>query len=455
MARPNIVFYFSDQQRHDTLGCYGQPLDVTPNLDALAAQGVRFENAFTCQPVCGPARSCLQTGRWPTQTGCFINGLAPDFSRADMLAHQFDRAGYATAYVGKWHLATDRAAGINYETSAIPPERRGGYQDYWMASDVLEFTSHGYNGYVYNADNERVPFTGYRADAINNFAVDFLHSRAGNPQPFFLFVSQIEPHHQNDRRRYEGPDGSKARFGAFTPPGDLAACSAACAPGEDISNWKENYPDYLGCCHSLDANVGRLVDTLKELGMWDNTILIYTSDHGSHFLTRGREAEYKRTCHDASIHIPLIAVGPGFGGGKVVRHAVSLMDLPATVLDAAGIPLPAGWAGRSLLPLAENPDIPWDDAAFLQISESRPGRAIRTPEYTYAVRAEGDGYAVKEAAVYYEEFFYVLKDDPFQQNNLAADPAWAGVRAGLAEVLKEKMAAAGEAVPDIRPWRAW
>lgn len=98
-------------------------------------------------------------------------------------------------------------------------------------------------------------------------------------------------------------------------PGDLVACSKACEQGTDISNWRENYPDYLGCCHSLDYNVGRLVDTLKKQGMWENTILVYTADHGSHFLTRGREAEYKRTCHDASIHIPLIITGPGFTAG--------------------------------------------------------------------------------------------------------------------------------------------
>lgn len=455
MARPNIVFYFSDQQRWDTLGCYGQRLPVTPNLDALAAEGTRFENAFTCQPVCGPARACLQTGRYATEIGCEINGLALPFGQVKTLAQCFNEAGYATAYVGKWHLATDRRQGLNYETSAIPPQRRGGYQDYWMAADVLEFTSHGYNGYVYNADNERVPFTGYRADCINDFAIDFLHGRAGNPQPFFLFVSQIEPHHQNDHRCYEGPDGSKSRFAGFAPPEDLAAYSRAHPGAEDISNWRENYPDYLGCCHSLDYNVGRLVDTLKAQGMWDNTILVYTADHGSHFLTRGREAEYKRTCHDASIHVPLIVTGPGFAGGNAVEHVVSLLDVPATLLACAGAERPAGFRGRDLRAALEQAEAPWEDVAFLQISESRVGRAIRTPQYTYSVRAEGDGYRVFGADVYYEEFFYDLKRDPFQQNNLAADPQWAEVRAQLAGVLKRKMREAGESEPEIRPYRPW
>jgi len=189
--------------------------------------------------------------------------------------------------------------------------------------------------------------------------------------------------------------------------------------------------------------------------MWENTILVYTADHGSHFLTRGREAEYKRTCHDASIHIPLIITGPGFKGGNVVENVVSLLDVPATLLACAGIERPEGFRGRDLRVLTDEQTPDWDETAFLQISESRVGRAIRTPEYTYAVRAPGDGYRVFASDVYYEEFFYVLKEDPYQQNNLAADPAWAQTRAQLAQVLCQKMEQAGETPPEIRPFRVW
>ena len=164
---------------------------------------------------------------------------------------------------------------------------------------------------------------------------------------------------------------------------------------------------------------------------------------------------YKRQCHDASIHIPLIITGPGFTGGNVVRNVVSLLDVSATLLACAGIERPEGWRGRDLRPLAAGRTEGWEDVAFLQISESRVGRAIRTPDYTYAVRAEGDGYRVFASDVYYEEFFYVLKDDPFQQNNLAADSAWAETRAHLAELLQCKMVQAGERPPEIRPFRAW
>ena len=219
MKRRNIVFYFSDQQRWDTLGCYGQKLPVTPHLDELAREGTRFENAFTCQPVCGPARACLQSGMYATQTGCYRNDIELPLDIHPLATH-FRQAGYETAYVGKWHLASNENKGLCYATKAVPEERRGGYLDYWMAADVLEFTSHGYNGYVYDGQGQKHEFVGYRADCINNYAIDFLHQRT-REDPFFLFISQIEPHHQNDHHRFEGPDGSKRRFAGYEVPGDL------------------------------------------------------------------------------------------------------------------------------------------------------------------------------------------------------------------------------------------
>lgn len=440
MKRPNIIFYFSDQQRWDTMGCYGQKLDVTPNLDRIAAQGTRFANAFTCQPVCGPARACLQTGLYATQTGCYVNGI-PLRVDAPTIAKILDAAGYDTAYVGKWHLASDRDAN-RYETKAVPPERRGGYR-HWMAADVLEFTSHGYNGYVFDGDGNRVDFIGYRADCVNNFAVDYVRNHDGE-RPFFLFVSQIEPHHQNDHDRYEGPDGSKRRFAAYDVPGDLAGTQG---------DWRENYPDYLGCCNSLDANVGRLMDTLEDKGILEDTIFIYTSDHGSHFRTRN--AEYKRACHDGCTHIPMIARGPGFMGGRVVEPLVSLIDIPSTILGAAGVSVPESFRGRQLQAMLADESAVWDDEIFMQISESQVGRCIRTPRWKYSVRAEGDGWSAPGADTYYEEYLYDLRADPFERKNLAQDAACASVRAELAERLKRRMIGAGEAEPEILPARQW
>ena len=323
MSKPNILFIFSDQQRWDTCGCYGQPLDITPNLDRMAREGVRFEQAFTCQPVCGPARASLQTGRYPTEVGCHTNHRMLPLDEKT-IAHHFAENGYEVGYIGKWHLASTGPIGgpDDFRVKPVPPERRGGYVDYWLASDTLEFTSHSYDGHMFDGNMQQRDFPEgrYRVDAHTDWVLEYLQTRTGE-KPFFLFVSYIEPHHQNDHNHYEGPHGSKERFKDFATPGDLVGTEG---------DWRAEYPDYLGCIHSLDENLGRIRAELERLGLAENTLVIYTSDHGSHFRTRN--PEYKRSCHDGCIRIPMIACGPGFSGGKVIDDLVSLIDLPPTIL---------------------------------------------------------------------------------------------------------------------------
>ncbi|MFW6059029.1 MAG: sulfatase-like hydrolase/transferase [Phycisphaeraceae bacterium] len=454
--RPNILFIFSDQQRWDTMGCYGQRLNITPHLDQLAREGVKFEHAFTMQPVCGPARSCMQTGQYATQTGCFTNHRALP-SGTPTLAASLNDAGYETAYIGKWHLASDRD-GENFRTTPVPPERRGGYQ-HWMASDVLEFTSHGYEGYFFDTDGNRVDWEGYRVDKTTDYALDYLRDYAtrrpidenGSDKPFFMFISYIEPHHQNDLDRYVGPIGSKQRFDDYDTPGDLAAFDSPGSPGPD---WRQHYPDYLGCCWSIDQNVARLRETLALHGLDENTLIIYTSDHGCHFRTRNRE--YKRSCHEASIHVPLILAGPGFTGGRTVNELVSLIDLPPTVLHAAGAqPLPAQ-AGRPVQPLVNGDVTDWPGEVFTQISEAHLARAMRTQRWKYAITAPDDKDPVRDAtsAHYVESHLYDLENDPHELNNLVADPAHVETRADLAARLKQRMRAIGEPEPTITPAEA-
>jgi uncharacterized sulfatase len=440
-GKPNILFLFSDQQRWDTLGCYGQPLNVTPNLDRMAAEGVRFENAFTCQPVCGPARSSLQTGRYARELGCFTNGRRLPAGEKT-IAHHLAGAGYDVGYIGKWHLASDKNEGEGYRTKAIPADRRGGYKDYWLASDVLEFTSHSYDGHMFNADMQRVEFPKdrYRVDCVTDFAVDYLRGR-NSEKPFFLFISYIEPHFQNDHKQFEGPHGSKERWKDFAVPGDLAGAEG---------DWRESYPDYLGCVNSLDASVGRLRAELEKLGVADNTIIFYTSDHGCHFRTRN--GEYKRSCHDASIRIPLVACGPGWRGGKVVKEMTSLIDLPPTLLAAGGTKPSPSMRGKPLQQLVSGDKTGWPEEVFVQISESQVGRAIRTKRWKYSVRApEKHGGTDPGSDVYVEDFLYDLSKDPHELDNLVRDPGFTATRRALAAILKKRMAAAGEDVPEILP----
>ena len=431
----NIIFYFTDQQRWDTCGCFGQPLDITPNLDALAREGVKFDNAFSPQPVCGPCRALFQTGKYPTETGCFRNNIMLPAS-VKTLGQYMEEAGYETAYIGKWHLASDgeleKPPTIDHTVTAIPRELRGGYTGFWRAADVLEFTSHGYDGFVFDENDRRVDFKGYRADCINDMALEFLDGYTGE-NPFFMTISQIEPHHQNDRKHYEGPEGSKERFRDFILPEDLKALGG---------NAAEEYPDYLGQCASLDENLGRLVAKLKEKGLYENTVILFASDHGSHFLTRNRDDhlngydDYKRSCHDACLHVPLVIAGGPYRGGRAVEELVSTASLPKTILALAGVDVGDAMIGENLLDVVEKKADNRPNEIFAQISESRVGRCIRTARYTYSVYAPGvNGGAAAASDRYADDFLYDMEQDPHQLNNVVADPAYAQVKAELRERL--------------------
>ncbi len=438
-SRPNILFFFTDQQRWDTCGCYGQKIDLTPNLDRMAEEGVLFENAFSCQPVCGPARAALQTGKYPTRLGCHTNNRILPLDE-NTIAKQLSAAGYETAYIGKWHLASQgaRDGAENFREKPVPVERRGGYRDFWLASDVLEFTSHSYDGYMYQ-DMERRDFPEgkFRVDVQTDWTIEYLQDRKTD-RPFFLFLSYIEPHHQNDHGCYEGPHGSKERYAQYEVPGDLEGTNG---------DWRQNYPDYLGCINALDTGLGRIRDALAERGELDNTIIIFTSDHGSHFCTRN--GEYKRSCHDGCIRVPMVISGPGFTGGTHVKELASLIDLPPTIITSAGLK-PIGMDGFALNSLAAGAAQNWQEEVFLQISESQCGRAIRSKKWTYSVEAPGKSGGDASSDLYVEAFLYDNETDPHQKNNLVAAPETAGIRAHLRERLIKRMVAAGETAPKIQ-----
>lgn len=426
--KPNIIFYFSDQQRWDTLNSM-----LMPNVWELGEQGVYFENSYTCQPVCGPARACLQTGQYATENRCFRNGI-PLAENTVTLADYFNENGYDTAYIGKWHLASDRypGIGVHCEKTAVPVNRQGGYK-YWRAADVLEFTSHGYDGYVFDENMNQLDFTGYRADRINDFAVEYIENHNGE-KPFFMFISQLEPHHQNDRGHFEGPRDTVGKFRDYPLPEDLTFLEG---------DYKEEYPDYIAAINRLDENVGRLINALKEKDIYDNTVIVYTSDHGCHFKTRN--AEYKRSCHDASIHTPLVFGGGAVSKSDVKESLVSLIDIPPTLLSLAHIPVPESYSGN-VLPI-NGIDSPERDCVFVQISESHIGRAVRTKEWKYSARALGSGWHKHSAVHYFDDYLYDLKNDPCEKNNLVNNEDYADILSKMRALLSREMVNAGEKKP--------
>ena len=313
---------------------HGNPLGLTPNFDRMARDGTDVHYSITCQPVCGPARSCLQTGMHATNTGVYRNGitLADD---AVTLADHFNEAGYATGYIGKWHLASQ---------DPVPKSERGGY-DYWLASNLLEFTSDAYDTVMYDNKGKAVKLPGYRVDALTDAAIRYVDSH--QEEPFFLFVSYIEPHHQNHIDDYPPPDGYREQYtGKWTPP-DLAALGGS--SGQHLGG-------YFGMVKRLDEALGRIRDALKSLDLADDTVILFTSDHGNHFKTRNKE--YKRSCHESSVRVPTALCGPGFDGRGRVNELVSLLDLPPTLAGRGGhsrprhdggplYPAAARWRGRS------------------------------------------------------------------------------------------------------------
>lgn len=443
IERPNVLIVFVDQQRWDTLGVNGSPVGLTPNLDRLARRGTRFLLPITNQPVCAPARACLLTGQYATQHGVWRNGIglgdpaegSAQYAGPPTLASEFAKAGYETGYAGKWHLAPR-----SLSEGWVPPQYRAGFQDFWEASNLLEFTSQPFETVLYDGAGNEVRPEGYRVDAMTDRVIDYL--RRPKDRPFFFMVSYLEPHHQNDVDEYVAPDEYTSRYrDAYAPP-DLRAL-----PG----SWPSHLPGYYGCIANLDHNVGRIAQTLEEQGLTENTVVVYTCDHGCHFKTRN--AEYKRSCHDSSLRIPLVMWGPGFDRRQVVPEPVGLLDLPPTLLDAAGLPVPETMQGHSLVPLAQRDAATvagWQNEVFVQISESMVGRAIRSERWTYCATAPGlDGSAVPGSGRYVESHLYDTYADPHQLVNLVGRRQYAEIANQLRTRLLERMQQVGEPAAEI------
>ncbi|HZT23176.1 MAG TPA: sulfatase-like hydrolase/transferase [Verrucomicrobiae bacterium] len=452
--RPNILLVISDQYRWDFVCGYGHnPMDFTPNLDAMLRRGTAFENCFSNNPLCSPARSILFTGQYATRTGVWKlgPGLPPG---ATTLATLLRAQGYTANYIGKWHLAPnshDDPASHGY----VPPQYRGGFDDLWQASNELELTSHAYEGTLWDDDGKPIRFEGvYRADFLCDLAIQFLKRK--HDQPFFLVLSQLEPHQQNDLNGFAPPKGYDEKFrNPYVPP-DLRPF-----PGD----WPFQLANYYGDCKRIDETMGRIFQTLREQNLEDDTIVIFLSDHGCHFRTRN--TEYKRSPQDASTHVPLLICGPGFNTGRRISELVGLVDVAPSLLAALGLEIPATMQGRNFLPLIHDPAAraAWRNEIFIQVSEAESSRALRTPEWTYVALAPDADPRRDSGSLKYQDYrLYNNFADPAQIINLCGrnDPPklvhYVGDRSlrritdELRERLLVRMVDAGEPRPQIARW---
>jgi choline-sulfatase len=344
VKRPNFVLVMTDQQRMDTLACYGNVFTETPRTAEMAAAGMRFDTALTPWPVCTPARGSLWTGTYPTTHGLIDNlyGVENAFAtHAAVKETVFDRlkaAGWRTAHFGKWHLG-----------EAQPP-----FFDHWEES----FNSRLGHWVEGRLDGE------YRPDRATAAAIRYIEA-ADSAEPFALVLSFYPPHdpYSAPRRFYEPYRGRGVPFAGY-----YAAVSA------------------------LDHNLGLVRAALARRGLAENTVVAYFSDHGDTFWYR-REGEHKFVCHDDAIRVPLLIEGPGIAPGSACDVPVGLQDLAPTLLDLAGLDPSPVMQGRSLAPLLRRVcPADWRTGFYVQnvthIS-AIPQRAWRTERWKLIVSADG------------------------------------------------------------------
>ncbi len=349
------------------------------------------------------------------------------------MGHYFSENGYETAYIGKWHLHSEQV---------IPKEHRRGY-DYWKAINLVICNTDAYDTVLYDENDNLVRMHGYRADTFTDEAIRYIS--APKDKPYFLFLSYPEPHCQNHDFSYPCPPGYEEKYRNTWMPPDLASL-----PGAGY----HHFPGYMGMVKRLDETYGRLMDALISLGQIDNTIVLFTSDHGNHFMTRNTTC--KMSGHESSIRIPMTVHGPGFNTSRVVEQNVSLVDVMPTLLDCAGIEVPDNVSGHSMKQLVRDPEsTEWDNNIFVQISESSVARTLRTDRWKYIVTGDPSLDALDNpyADEYYETELYDMKNDPYELLNLIHmenyDPIKAQLRETLLDCIKNK--AHEENTPTIIP----
>jgi arylsulfatase A-like enzyme len=441
--RPNVLMICADQFRADFVGAnHENPSVKTPHIDALAARGVNFSQCMSNQPLCSPSRASFMTGRYATETAVWKLGPELDHS-LPTIATEFRENGYTANFMGKWHVSQTDMADGKKQMGWIPPgPSRGGFDDLWEGANVLEIVSHPYEGNYWDNGGKNIGFKDeYRVDFITNRGVQFIEQK--HEKPWLLFLSQLEPHHQNDLDAFVPPKRYEDNYVDPYIPEDLRNL-----PGD----WRSRIPGYYGCVQAIDDCVGTLVAALDRTGQLDNTIILFFSDHGCTFRTR--LGEYKRSPHESSIRVPFVITGPGFDQSTVIDEVVSLLDLTPTLLDGAGIQPPPSMRGKPLRPLALDPKarMAWDSTAYFQISQSICGRGIRTRDWCYCAFDPSVHNGNAEFSRNYQDFaLYSIAGDPAEMLNLVGRPEYKDIADQLREELRKRIVAAGEAEATIAP----
>lgn len=424
---PNVLFVIADEWRAQATGYSGDPNVRTPALDCLASESVNFENAVSGHPVCCPYRASLMSGQYPLTHGVFLNDeeFKPQHTT---LGQAFEKAGYQTGYIGKWHLYGSPEGKYERRLAYIPPDHRFGFQ-YWKACEC----THDYNKSLYYEDGDPTPkyWPGYDAFAQTEDACRFMKQRSRARDRFFLTLSLGPPHFPLNTAPKQYRALYQKRDIQLRPnvPAKLREQAVADLRG------------YYAHIAAVDHCIARLLSTLQAAGIADRTIVVFTSDHGD--MMRSQGLATKHVPWDESIRVPFLLRYPQKLGnkGRRVRTVLNAPDIMPTLLALAGIAAPDGIQGTDYSKLCEGASPPRDSAAFLQFPVSYGQarsegigeyRGLRTEQYTYVRSLRGPW------------LLYDHQTDPYQMHNLCGDAGHKAVQTRLDGMLEARLKQYGD-----------
>jgi arylsulfatase A-like enzyme len=451
--RPNIVFIMSDDHASHAMSCYDSKINETPNIDRIANEGMRFDNAFCTNSICAPSRAVILTGQYNHLSG--VRTLNEPFdSRQQTFPKLLQENGYQTAIIGKWHLGH---GGISDPTGF----------DYW---NVLIDQGFYHNPKMIENGVEQ-QYEGYATDLITDFSIDWLKNR-DKDKPFMLKCHHKAPHRpwepdEKHKHMYEDVDipepetfnddyenrANAAKDAKMRIDRDMNEIDVKGTPPEGLSDselkkwtYQRYIKDYLRCVASVDDNVGRLLDYLDEEGLAENTIVIYTSDQGF-FL--GDHGWYdKRFMYEESLRMPFVIRYPrGIKPNSVSKEMILNLDFAPTFLDYAGISVPAEMQGRSLRPVLSG-DTPadWRTSMYYrywmhcdEIHNVYSHYGIRTHQYKL-IYYYGEAYGLAgsiEHPITPEWELFDLEKDPYEMKNVYEDPEYAETVKNLTKELDQ------------------
>ena len=426
--RPNIVFVFADEWRKQATGYAGDGNCRTPVLDSLAAQSVNFVNATAGCSVCCPYRASLMTGQYPLTHEIFINDVELD-PNCYSIARAFNDGGYTTGYMGKWHLYGSPDGQYGRRSDYVPREYQLGF-DYWKGFECC----HGYNKspYFFNDDPTQRMWEGYDAFAQSRDAADYIRNRANGEKPFMLMLSWGPPHFPLD----SAPPEYKALYE------DVDIELRPNVPETHREKAEQRLRGYYSHIAALDDCLSIVLDAVDDAGIGDNTILVFTSDHGDMMESQGLGT--KLFPFDESILVPFLLCYPKLGdaGSRDVPVPIDAPDIMPTLLGLAGLPVPESVEGTDWSSVIRGEREPiGDEAALLLIpsefteicrNKMKAYRGLRTSRYTYVRDTDGPWLLFDNEA------------DPYQMKNLIGRPEAADLQAELESKLQARLDSMGD-----------